>query len=164
MDYCIKFKLPTLTYHTLATLQPPYLASLLHLSNIQRQLGPSTSHLQHFNRPTWLVSCIYQTSKDNSDHLPHTCNTSTALLGWSPASIKHPKTTRTIYLTLATLQPPYLASLLHLSNIRRQLGPSTTHSQHFNRPTWLVSCIYQTSKDNSDHLPHTCNTSTALLG
>ena len=38
VSYRIHFKLSTLTYHALSTQQPPYLASLLHLSNIPRQL------------------------------------------------------------------------------------------------------------------------------
>ena len=41
--YRIKFKLSTLTYRALSTQQPPYLASLLHLSNILRQLRSSIS-------------------------------------------------------------------------------------------------------------------------
>ena len=43
VNYTIKLKLPTLTYHALAIYQPPYLASLLHFSNIPRQLRSSTS-------------------------------------------------------------------------------------------------------------------------
>ena len=43
VDYRIKFKLSTLTYRVLAIHQPPYLASLLHFSNVPRQLGSSTS-------------------------------------------------------------------------------------------------------------------------
>ena len=39
----IKFKLSTLTYRALAIHQPPYLASLMHFSNIPRQLRSSTS-------------------------------------------------------------------------------------------------------------------------
>ena len=39
----INFKLSTLTYRALFTQQPPYLASLLHLSNIPRQLRSSIS-------------------------------------------------------------------------------------------------------------------------
>ena len=42
-NYRIKFKLSTLTYRALAIHQPPYLASLLHFSNITRQLRSSTS-------------------------------------------------------------------------------------------------------------------------
>ena len=38
LTYRIHFKLYTLTYHTISTQQPPYLANLLHLSNIHRQL------------------------------------------------------------------------------------------------------------------------------
>ena len=38
----IKFKLSTLTYRALAIHQPPYLASLLHFSNVSRQLRSST--------------------------------------------------------------------------------------------------------------------------
>ena len=41
-NYRIKFKLSTLTYHALAIYQPPYLASLMHFSNIPRQLRSST--------------------------------------------------------------------------------------------------------------------------
>ena len=41
--YRIQFKLSTLTYRALAIHQPPYLASLLHFSNIPRQLRSSTS-------------------------------------------------------------------------------------------------------------------------
>ena len=41
--YRIKFKLSTLTYRALAIHQPPYLASLLHFSNVPRQLRSSTS-------------------------------------------------------------------------------------------------------------------------
>ena len=41
--YRINFKLSTLAYRALSTQQPPYLASLLHLSNIPRQLRSSTS-------------------------------------------------------------------------------------------------------------------------
>ena len=37
VTYRINFKLSTLTYRALPTQQPPYLASLLHLSNIPRQ-------------------------------------------------------------------------------------------------------------------------------
>ena len=43
VNYRIKFKLSTLTYRILAMHQPPYLASLLHFSNIPRQLRSSTS-------------------------------------------------------------------------------------------------------------------------
>ena len=43
VNYRIKFKLSTLTYRALAVHQPPYLASLLHFSNIPRQLRSSTS-------------------------------------------------------------------------------------------------------------------------
>ena len=43
VNYRIKFKLSTLTYRALAIHQPPYLASLLHYSNIPRQLRSSTS-------------------------------------------------------------------------------------------------------------------------
>ena len=42
-NYRIKSKLSTLTYRALAIHQPPYLASLLHFSNIPRQLRSSTS-------------------------------------------------------------------------------------------------------------------------
>ena len=43
VSYRIDFKLSTLTYHALSTQRPPYLASLLHLSNIPRQLRSSIS-------------------------------------------------------------------------------------------------------------------------
>ena len=43
VNYRIEFKLSTLTYRALAIHQPPYLASLLHFSNIPRQLRSSTS-------------------------------------------------------------------------------------------------------------------------
>ena len=43
VNYRIKFKLSTLTYRALAIHQPPYLASILHFSNIPRQLRSSTS-------------------------------------------------------------------------------------------------------------------------
>ena len=43
VSYRINFKLSTLAYRALSTQQPPYLASLLHLSNIPRQLRSSTS-------------------------------------------------------------------------------------------------------------------------
>ena len=43
VNYRIKFKLCTLTFRALAIHQPPYLASLLHFSNIPRQLRSSTS-------------------------------------------------------------------------------------------------------------------------
>ena len=43
VNYRIKFKLSSLTYRALAIHQPPYLASLLHFSNIPRQLRSSTS-------------------------------------------------------------------------------------------------------------------------
>ena len=42
-SYRIHFKLSTLTHRALSTQQPPYLASLLHLSNIPRQLRSSIS-------------------------------------------------------------------------------------------------------------------------
>ena len=42
INYRIKSKLSTLTYRALAIHQPPYLASLLHFSNIPRQLRSST--------------------------------------------------------------------------------------------------------------------------
>ena len=45
VSYRINFKLSTLTYHALSTQQPPYLACLLHLSNIPRQLRSSISQL-----------------------------------------------------------------------------------------------------------------------
>ena len=45
VSYRINFKLSTLTYRALYTQQPPYLASLLHLSNIPRQLRSSISQL-----------------------------------------------------------------------------------------------------------------------
>ena len=43
VNYRIQFKLSTLTYRALAIHQPPYLGSLLHFSNIPRQLRASTS-------------------------------------------------------------------------------------------------------------------------
>ena len=43
VSYRINFKLSTLTYRALSTQQSPYLASLLHLSNIPRQLRSSIS-------------------------------------------------------------------------------------------------------------------------
>ena len=43
VNYRIKFKLCTLTFRALVIHQPPYLASLLHFSNIPRQLRSSTS-------------------------------------------------------------------------------------------------------------------------
>ena len=43
VTYQINFKLSTLSYRALSTQQPPYLASLLHLSNIHRQLRSSIS-------------------------------------------------------------------------------------------------------------------------
>ena len=43
VNYRIKFKLCTLTFRALAIHQPPNLASLLHFSNIPRQLRSSTS-------------------------------------------------------------------------------------------------------------------------
>ena len=43
VNYRIKFKLSTITYCALAIHQPPYLASLLHFSNVPRQLRSSTS-------------------------------------------------------------------------------------------------------------------------
>ena len=45
VTYQINFKLSTLTYCALSTQQPPYLASLLYLSNIPRQLRSSISQL-----------------------------------------------------------------------------------------------------------------------
>ena len=45
VSYRINCKLSTLTYHALSTQQPPYLASLLRLSNIPRQLRSSISQL-----------------------------------------------------------------------------------------------------------------------
>ena len=45
VSYRINFKLSTLAYRALSTQQPPYLASLLHLSNIPRQLRSSISQL-----------------------------------------------------------------------------------------------------------------------
>ena len=45
VSYRINFKLSTLTYRALSTQQSPYLASLLHLSNIPRQLRSSISQL-----------------------------------------------------------------------------------------------------------------------
>ena len=45
VSYRIHFKLSTLTYRAVSTQQPPYLASLLHLSNIRRQLRSSISQL-----------------------------------------------------------------------------------------------------------------------
>ena len=45
VSYRINFKLSTLAYRALSTQQPSYLASLLHLSNIPRQLRSSTSQL-----------------------------------------------------------------------------------------------------------------------
>ena len=43
VNYRIKFKLSTLTYRAIAIHQPPYLASLLHFSNILIQLRSSTT-------------------------------------------------------------------------------------------------------------------------
>ena len=43
VNHRIKSKLSTLTYRALAIHQPPYLATLLHFSNIPRQLRSSTS-------------------------------------------------------------------------------------------------------------------------
>ena len=45
VTYRINFKLSTLAYHALSTQQPPYWASLLHFSNILRQLRSSISQL-----------------------------------------------------------------------------------------------------------------------
>ena len=45
VNYRIQFKLSTLTYRALAIHQPPYLASLLHFSNIRRQ--HYSDHLPH---------------------------------------------------------------------------------------------------------------------
>ena len=45
VSYRINFKLTTLTYDALSTKQPPYLASLLHLSNIPKPLRSSISQL-----------------------------------------------------------------------------------------------------------------------
>ena len=45
--FLLHFMLSTLTYRGLSTQQPPYLASLLHLSNIRRQLISSILQ-QHF--------------------------------------------------------------------------------------------------------------------
>ena len=50
VNYRIKFKLSTLTYRTLAIHQPPYLARLLHFSNIPRQLRSSTSQQLYIPR------------------------------------------------------------------------------------------------------------------
>ena len=50
VNYRIKFKLSTLTYRALAIHQPPYLASLLHFSNIPRQLRSSTSQQLSISR------------------------------------------------------------------------------------------------------------------
>ena len=49
INYRIKFKLSTLTYRVLAIHQPPYLASLLHFSDIPRQLRSSA--LQQLSIP-----------------------------------------------------------------------------------------------------------------
>ena len=43
VTYRIHFKLSTLTYRALSIQQPPYLAGLLHLSNMPRQLRSSIS-------------------------------------------------------------------------------------------------------------------------
>ena len=43
VNYRIKCKLSTLTYRALAIHEPPYLASLLHFSNVPRQLRSSIS-------------------------------------------------------------------------------------------------------------------------
>ena len=58
VNYRIKFTLSTLTYRALAIHQPPYLASLLHFSNIPRQLRPSTSQQLSIPR-TKLCCCAY---------------------------------------------------------------------------------------------------------
>ena len=50
VNYRIKLKLSTLTYRALAIHQPPYLASLLHFSNIPRQLRSSTSQQLYIPR------------------------------------------------------------------------------------------------------------------
>ena len=49
VNYRIEIKLSTLTYRALAIHQPPYLASLLHFSNIPIQVRSSTS--QHMSIP-----------------------------------------------------------------------------------------------------------------
>ena len=49
VSYRINFKLSTLAYRALSTQQPSYLASLLHLSNIPRQLRSSTSQQRAFS-------------------------------------------------------------------------------------------------------------------
>ena len=49
VNYRIKFKLSTVTYRAHAIHQPPYLASLLHFSNIPRQLRSSTDCIN--NKP-----------------------------------------------------------------------------------------------------------------
>ena len=50
VNYRLKFKLSTLTYHALAIHQPPYLASLLHFSNVPRKLRSSTSQQLSISR------------------------------------------------------------------------------------------------------------------
>ena len=54
VTYRIHFKLSTLTYRALSTQQPPFLANLLHLSNIPRQLRSSISQQFVYNKNlTW---------------------------------------------------------------------------------------------------------------
>ena len=50
VNYRIKFKMSSLIYRALAIHQPPYLASLLHFSNISRQLRSSTSQQRSISR------------------------------------------------------------------------------------------------------------------
>ena len=245
-----------LTYHAH---QPPYLASLLHLSNYpvhpyisgtsttllgqspaSIKLSSPSLHIMHINHPTWPVSCIYQTIQSiltyqahqppylasllhlsNYPVHPYISCTSTTLLGQSLASIKlsspslhirhinHPTwPVSCIYQTIQSIltyhahQPPYLASLLHLSNYpvhpyisctsttllgqslaSIKLSSPSLHIRHINHPTWPVSCIYQTIQSiltyhahqppylasllnlsNYPVHPYTSCTSTTLLG
>ena len=58
VNYRIKFRMSTLTYRALAIHQPPYLASLLHFSNIPRQLRSSTSHSFLFPELNWTWASV----------------------------------------------------------------------------------------------------------
>ena len=80
VDCRIKFKLSILTYRTLAINQPPYLNSLLHFSNVPRQLRSSTSQQLSIPRTTepgqacFLCCCIrhFEQTPNNLNHFSTT--------------------------------------------------------------------------------------------
>ena len=170
-----------LTYHTH---QPPYLASLLHLSNYQVhpyisctsttllsqsltsiKLSSPPLHIMHINHLTWPVSCIYQTIQSILTHHAHQPPYLASLLHPSNYPV-HPYISRTsstlLGQSLADLSNypvhPYISctstTLLGQSPASIKLSSPPLHIMHINHPTWPVSCIHQTIQSTITYHAH----------